>query len=304
VALSVEKFDPDEHGAEVREFVMSGRATTGGFRSSPLSDQDWQQLVHRVDMPGFKYIALLRYPDEGIASVVVPTIRSPLFFRDNAFLHIFGRPTPQTIASVVNDLQTSQLAAFCQTLVPADANAAIATLVRAGGRNVEHEVFMRFDTKAPTLRAFRRSQALIRSFVSADTQQLAQLHQIGFGFDISYTAKHFDLSESDDRLLLVAELGGAIVGYCEIDASAKNWWIDGLVTSEHVRRQGIATSLMISALEKVPTNASMYLNVSSRNPAAIELYNKFGFSEFQRQSRYVFLGCEPVAVVNVEAGKP
>ena len=193
---------------------------------------------------------------------------------------------------------------FLPALVRADANAAIATLVGAGGRNVEHEVFMKFDTKAPTLQAFRRSEALIRSFVSADIHQLAQLHQIGFGFDISYTAKHFDLSESDDRLLLVAELGGAIVGYCEIDASAKEWWIDGLVTSERVRRQGIATSLMISALEKVPTNASMYLNVSSRNPAALELYNKFGFSEFQRQSRFVFLGCEPVGVVNAEAAKP
>jgi hypothetical protein len=162
----VERFDPDEHGAIVREFVTSGRATSAGFRSSPLSDGDCQQLLHRADMPGFKYIAFLRCPDEGVAGVVVPTIRSPPVFRDNAFLHIFGRPTPQMMASVVNVLRTRRLAAFCQTLVPADAKAAAGILIQAGGRNFEHELFMRFDGRSPAHQTFRRSEAHIRSIRS------------------------------------------------------------------------------------------------------------------------------------------
>ncbi|CCD97591.1 GNAT family N-acetyltransferase [Bradyrhizobium sp. STM 3809] len=67
-------------------------------------------------------------------------------------------------------------------------------------------------------------------------------------------------------------------------------WIDAMVTSERMRRQGIATSLLIAASATAPGEALLSLNVSSRNEPAIHLYKALGFSEFRRQRRLVLFG--------------
>lgn len=287
MTATAEYYDPIRHSTIVRDFVTSAPACAFGFRQNQLSHEDWLQLLERTD--GGKYIAVL-LSQGGVRGVVVPTIRSSPVFRSNAFLHIFGKPDSRMIAEMVNRLSRENIACFCQTLVSAEGTQARQVLLGAGGRHAEDEIFMRSENRPQSRNHETGLAVVIRPATPADASSMEQLHQSGFGLDISYLPKRFQISEGNNGFVLVAELAKAVVGYCEIEKSGNDWWIDGLVASESVRRTGVGTCLLNAALGRIPSGASMTLNVSSRNPAAINLYKRFGFSEIRRELRYVVVG--------------
>jgi ribosomal protein S18 acetylase RimI-like enzyme len=287
MTATVEHYDPARHGAIVRDFVTSAAACAFGFRQNQLSQEDWQHLLGRAD--GGKRIAVL-LAEDGVRAVVVPTIRSSPAFGPNAFLHVFGQPDSRMIAAMADRLSLEKVARFCQTLVSAEAIEAQEVLLGAGGIHDEDEIFMRFENRPLPRDCDNRSEVIIRPAAPADASGLEQLHRDGFGQDISYAPGRFQISEGNDGFVLVAELAKAAVGYCEIEQSGNGCWVDGLVVSESVRRSGIGTCLLNAALEKLPSGASVMLNVSSRNPAAIDLYKTCGFSEVRRARRYIIAG--------------
>jgi ribosomal protein S18 acetylase RimI-like enzyme len=289
MTATVERYDPARHGAIVRDFVTSAAACAFGFRQEQLSEEDWQHLLARADAVGGKYIAVL-LAEDGVSAVVAPTIRASPVFGPNAFLHVFGQPDSRMIAAMADHLSLEKAARFCQTLVSAEATEAQKVLLGAGGKHDEDEIVMRSENRPLPRDCDNRLEVIVRPAVPADASSLEQLHRDGFGQDISYAPRRFQISEGNDGLVLVAEHAKAVVGYCEIEQSGKDCWVDGLAVSESVRRSGIGTCLLNAALEKLPSGASVMLNVSSRNPAAIDLYEKFGFSEVRRERRYIVAG--------------
>jgi ribosomal protein S18 acetylase RimI-like enzyme len=241
------------------------------------------------DLGGGKWFAVL-LAEDGVRAVVVPTIRSSPAFGPDAFLHVFGQPDSRMIAAMADRLSLEKLARFCQTLVSAEATEAQEILLGAGGKHDEDEIFMRSENRHLPRDCENRLKVSIRPAAPADASSLEQLHRGGFGQDISYAPRCFQISEGNDGFVLVAEHAKAVVGYCEIEQSGNDWWVDGLMASESVRRLGIGTCLLNAALEKIPSGASVMLNVSSSNPAAIDLYKKFGFSEVRRERRYIVAG--------------
>jgi ribosomal protein S18 acetylase RimI-like enzyme len=285
MTATIERYDSARHGAIVQDFVTSAASCAAGFRQNQLSQEDWQHLLGRAD--GGKCIAVLLV-EGGVRAVVVPTIRSSPVFGPNAFLHVFGQPDSRMIAAIADRLSLEKFARFCQTLVSAEAMAAQQVLLGAGGKHDQDEIFMRSENRPLPHDCESRLEVIIRPAAPADASSLEQLHRDGFDQDISYAPGRFPLSNAG--FVLVAELAKAVVGYCEIEQSGNDCWVDGLVASELVRRSGIGSCLLNAALEKLPSGASVKLSVSSRNPAAIDLYKKFGFSEVRRDRRYVVAG--------------
>jgi ribosomal protein S18 acetylase RimI-like enzyme len=228
--------------------------------------------------------------EDGVSAVVVPTIRSSPLFGRNAFLHVFGHPDSRMIAAMADRLSLEKSAPFCQTLVSAEAMEAQQVMLGAGGKHDEDEIFMRSENRPLPLDCENRLKVLIRPAAAADASSLERLHRDGFGLDMSYAPRRFQISEGNAGFVLVAELVKEVVGYCEIEQSGNDCWVDGLVASESVRRSGIGSCLLNAALDKLPSGASVMLNVSSRNPGAVDLYKKFGFSEVRRERRYIVAG--------------
>jgi len=95
--------------------------------------------------------------------------------------------------------------------------------------------------------------------------------------------KEFIFRESDQvEAFLVAELGSRAVGYIKVqgEEDSKTAVITDLVVSAPMRRQGIASGLILATLDLI-TNRHyklLIMEMQSKNHPAIELANKLGFN--------------------------
>ena len=96
--------------------------------------------------------------------------------------------------------------------------------------------------------------------------------------------------EEDENQILVADIGGKIVGYvffinrAEFPLETRYTWasINELYVHPEHRRKGIATNLMNQAFEHLRSIGVTHvrLNVMTENHAAIELYHRLGFRDY------------------------
>jgi len=127
------------------------------------------------------------------------------------------------------------------------------------------------------------------------------------GLDIPLRPDEFDLSveeeetiladyvASDNSIMLLAELNGAIVGQLGLRGSRRRALRHaaelGMMVSRDWRDQGIGTALMERAITWARGNGvlkRLELKVYTRNQRAIHLYQKFGFQVEGRRQRAVW----------------
>jgi ribosomal protein S18 acetylase RimI-like enzyme len=95
--------------------------------------------------------------------------------------------------------------------------------------------------------------------------------------------KEFIFRDDDDvEAFLVAELGSRAVGYIKVigENDSKTACVTDLVVSAPMRRQGIASGLILAAMDLI-TNRQfrlLILEMQSKNYPGIELANKLGFN--------------------------
>jgi ribosomal-protein-alanine N-acetyltransferase len=84
---------------------------------------------------------------------------------------------------------------------------------------------------------------------------------------------------SHPRLVLVAELNRRVAAFLIASDSAGDWEIENVVVDPKLRRTGIASRLLRSALETVRAKGAsrVLLEVRASNQTAIALYERFGF---------------------------
>jgi ribosomal protein S18 acetylase RimI-like enzyme len=89
--------------------------------------------------------------------------------------------------------------------------------------------------------------------------------------------------------LLVAEIGGRVVGTTIINPREKSGYISSVMVHPDFRRKGIATRLMTSALDYIrkKKKARAVLHVDSTNASAISIYVKLEFKAFERSTYFV-----------------
>ncbi len=103
---------------------------------------------------------------------------------------------------------------------------------------------------------------------------------------------------SPERVFLVAEHQGAIVGYAKArlhrqaedeppNAAPEGWYLSGLVVDETCRRRGVGAALTQARLVRIAEHApAAYYFANENNQASIKLHARFGFQELTRDFVY------------------
>lgn len=104
-----------------------------------------------------------------------------------------------------------------------------------------------------------------------------------------------DRMASDNSIMLVAEVGGQIVGQLGCKGGKRRATRHAVTMGMSVRRgwrnQGIGSALMARAIEWARSTGvvtRIELNVFARNEMAIHLYEKFGFQVEGRRRRAIY----------------
>jgi RimJ/RimL family protein N-acetyltransferase len=103
-----------------------------------------------------------------------------------------------------------------------------------------------------------------------------------------------DISQSLTAIMLVAEVGGELVGELSLKAissrrAVKHVATLGMSVRQDWRGKGVGRALLTDALEWAPTAGikRVELYVYARNAAAIALYERFGFAVEGRRRNFI-----------------
>ena len=143
----------------------------------------------------------------------------------------------------------------------------------------------------------------IRGFRSDDLDTVMDINTETLPENYS-TFFYRDLYRRFPETFLVAEADGAIQGYmmCRIERGlsklkslrpAKQCHVVSIAVKEPYRRRGIASELMTVVMERAKENygaKECFLEVRLSNDAAINLYEKLGFSKVKRNYGYYIDG--------------
>lgn len=143
----------------------------------------------------------------------------------------------------------------------------------------------------------------IRGFRSDDLDTVMEINAETLPENYS-TFFYRDLYRRFPETFLVAEADGAIQGYmmCRIERGlsklkslrpAKQCHVVSIAVKEPYRRRGIASELMTVVMERAKENygaKECFLEVRLSNDAAINLYEKLGFSKVKRNYGYYIDG--------------
>lgn len=132
---------------------------------------------------------------------------------------------------------------------------------------------------------------LIRAAVPDDIPQIMKLSAE------SKTAAHWKGREYDalfapeapERVALVAcDEAGVIAGFVIARCGIEDWEIENVVVDPELRRRGVGCLLIQETLRRAREHDALdvFLEVRESNVAARALYNRLGFNEQGRRSRY------------------
>jgi ribosomal protein S18 acetylase RimI-like enzyme len=132
-------------------------------------------------------------------------------------------------------------------------------------------------------------ELLVRSFRSADTQALRALWARVFPDDPPANAPEIMIENKlkvQPELLLVGELGGAIVGAVMAGFDGVRGWIYHLAVSPEHRRRGFATRLVRAAEDGLRALGCPKVNLQVRvsNEQVVAFYRRLGYQVEERVS--------------------
>ena len=89
-------------------------------------------------------------------------------------------------------------------------------------------------------------------------------------------------------IYLVAEEDGVICGVCGAFAGAGECGVNNIAVDTAYRRRGIARALMRALMKEAAERGCnvIYLEVASRNGAAVSLYESLGFAPYAKRARF------------------
>ena len=128
----------------------------------------------------------------------------------------------------------------------------------------------------------------IRRMTLDDIAQVIAIDQVSFSLPWPERSFRFEITDNPASRAWVAELDGKIVGMIVAWLLVDEAHIATIATHPEFRRHGIASRLLIHALEYMRSEGARtsVLEVRESNAAAQEMYRKFGFEESGRRPRY------------------
>jgi mycothiol synthase len=171
---------------------------------------------------------------------------------------------------------------------------AMADFLAANGFAVlEHEVDMvclnAGEERAVPIRRDATVRVLTDRAASADA--LAAVHNRAYAGTPSFVrlaAAELAALFGERALVLVAELKGAIVGFCHVEQGDTESWIESVAVDPSRQGHGIGKALVAAALAAAAKGAGprVRLSVSDRNAAAYVLYRRLGFDVIAKSPRF------------------
>ncbi|MDO4621197.1 MAG: ribosomal protein S18-alanine N-acetyltransferase [Lachnospiraceae bacterium] len=106
----------------------------------------------------------------------------------------------------------------------------------------------------------------------------------------------------DDTVMLVAESGGELIGFCGLLLLTPEAEVLDITVSHTVRNRGIGFRLLHEAMNKGHARGVnvVYLEVRDSNAPARHLYEKLGFEAYGRRPRYYTNPTEDAIVMKHE----
>jgi GNAT superfamily N-acetyltransferase len=276
----------------VQLFITNQKMNSDGFRRNVLSVDQWNSFLERPQIRANPFIAIQR-DGSTVNAVIVPHVRTSAVYLTNAFLHLFGNPSEQMFSFVIQQLRDFSVARFCQTLIPSTSKQAISIALRAGGIHSEDEISMTrpyLPIPCDSKEHHHQNLVLIQPGTAGDIDRINNIHSDCFVSDIAYSERDFSGAvNSSNSDLLVAKKDEVLCGFIETTVEGERQWIDTMAVAQRYRRQGYATAMLSAALSAATPGMASRLNVSSRNTAAVTLYQKFFYEESFRDCRVIFL---------------
>jgi len=129
---------------------------------------------------------------------------------------------------------------------------------------------------------------LIRKMTVADVPDVHAIDVQSFTLPWPERSLRFEVSDNPAARCWVAELDGQVVGMMVLWQIIDEAHIATLAVHPDYRRRGMAQRLLVHALQSayLEGGRSVYLEVRASNQAAQVMYQKFGFEEVGRRTRY------------------
>ncbi|MEW6083474.1 MAG: ribosomal protein S18-alanine N-acetyltransferase [Chloroflexota bacterium] len=128
----------------------------------------------------------------------------------------------------------------------------------------------------------------IRRMTLDDLAQVIEIDQASFSLPWPERSFRFEITDNPASRAWVAEWDGKIVGMIVAWLLVDEAHIATIATHPEFRRRGIASRLLIHALEYMRSEGARtsVLEVRESNISAQEMYRKFGFEESGRRPHY------------------
>lgn len=119
---------------------------------------------------------------------------------------------------------------------------------------------------------------------------IARIHNVAYANDAAfrpYSADEIAKVIRDDQLWIAYD-SSRVVGYCRIEVESDLVWIEDIAVEPSNQSRGIGSTLLRHALEdcNVGVSRPAGLNVSSKNPSAICVYSRLGFTKNKEMKRF------------------
>jgi ribosomal-protein-alanine N-acetyltransferase len=128
----------------------------------------------------------------------------------------------------------------------------------------------------------------IRRMTLDDIDQVVAIDQASFSLPWPERSFRFEVTDNPASRAWVAEADGRIAGMIVAWLLVDEAHIATIATHPDFRRQGIASKLLIHALQTMQSEGARtsVLEVRASNLAAQEMYRQFGFEESGRRPKY------------------
>lgn len=126
---------------------------------------------------------------------------------------------------------------------------------------------------------------MIRDIVENDYDTVYELGEL-LHSNFRKMYKFDEVLKNDYFHVLVYELDSKVLGFIIYTHLYETTDILDIVVDDDYRRQGIASDLINHVIENSNDEDEFYLEVASKNEAAIKLYKKFGFEKINTRPNY------------------
>ena len=179
-----------------------------------------------------------------------------------------------------------------QTLVSPDWLAGMAFVSALGFVHIESEIGMKCVEPLEPARTLAAVRATIERVDDPTTRaaEVARIHNTAYASDVAfrrYSPEEMAQVLTDSELWIALE-DGQVSGFCLAEPERDSLWIESAAVDPARQGRGLGQLLVYRVLSAhdVSTGHPCWLNVSSRNVAALKIYRRLGFRPQHEARRF------------------